>query len=546
MNKDDIQEYFTFIVNKLQIIVLANENAIIKFDKIKIEDSFALIFETISYMKFICNNNADNKKKLLLELFELYFFGKNNYKSFTKLDTINFRHMINNFFNELLLSQKKERDKIVNKEPKAKLFVDLFSKINAGNFFLNTVVNYFEKKGYDAKCLLKYAMMILEFKYKIYYDLDSMIPINNEDSFELIIDKLNALIKKIIYMKDLNNFQIIYHENNFELIPVNINLLSVFIRNKEVKEFPKYLRNNIIKYNKGKMSEKSQIVENEKDYENKIENYEQNKISETIQKDDNNPNEIILKKLELMESELKQTKNELIKTKNELCQTKNELSQTKNELDKTNTRLTKAEKNLKENKIKIDNCNKELVNTNSILYFNSKKIENYKNEIKKLKKSNKEINQKIENIVHRDIYKSIIDYLLKLLNIKSNEKYNIRISKIINFIDNYMINNKAPGSKYLYNLKIFLKDLSFNILYGNDDSHFNDLDNLDFDYLIKLFPQYKDLFQFFQKLDIIDGIKYIIKKKKAYRNENYFDFNKYEVELEKITKKIGPNFFKIL
>ena len=70
-----------------------------------------------------------------------------------------------------------------------------------------------------------------------------------------------------------------------------------------------------------------------------------------------------------------------------------------------------------------------------------------------------------------------------------------------------MINNKAPGSKYLYNLKIFLKDLSFNILYGNDDSHFNDLDNLDFDYLIKLFPQYKDLFQFFQELDIIDGIK---------------------------------------
>ena len=338
MNEDELQEYFTFIVNKLQIIVLENENAIIKFDKIKIEDSFALIFEIISYMKLICNNNADNKKKLLLELFELYFFGKNNYKSFTKLDTINFRHMINNFFNELLLSQKKERDKIVNKEPKAKLFVDLFSKINAGNFFLNNVVNYFEKKGYDAKCLLKYAMMILEFKYKIYYDLDSMIPINNEDSFELIIDKLNALIKKIICMKDLNNFQIIYHENNFELIPVNINLLSVFIRNKEVKEFPKYLRNNIIKYNKGKMSEKSQIVENEKDYENKIENYEQNKISETIQKDDNNPNEIILKKLELMASELKQTKLEL-------SQTKNELSQTKNELDKTNIRLTKAEKN---------------------------------------------------------------------------------------------------------------------------------------------------------------------------------------------------------
>ena len=196
-------------------------------------------------------------------------------------------------------------------------------------------------------------------------------------------------------------------------------------------------------------------------------------------------------------------------------------------------------------KNKLQEIKNKVKNLNFIV---NKKIENIKtieNEVNKLKQDNKEVNSILGTIMNRDIYKAIVDYMNNILNIKSNENYEQRIIKLIEYINQYMKTNKS-SSVSLCKLISFLHELSSKINDGNDKAHIIEIRRIEDDHIIKMFPSYEELLKKLFKLNLTNAIKYFLMKKKAVFNEDYQDTSKFEELIKSLTSQNGPNFFKFL
>ena len=147
--------------------------------------------------------------------------------------------------------------------------------------------------------------------------------------------------------------------------------------------------------------------------------------------------------------------------------------------------------------------------------------------------------------MNRDIYKAIVDYMNNILNIKSNENYEQRIIKLIEYIKQYMKTNKN-SSVSLCKLISFLHELSSKINDGNDKAHIIEIRRIEDDHIIKMFPSYEELLKKLFKLNLTNTIKYFLMKKKAVFNEDYQDASKFEELIKSLTAQNGPNFFKFL
>ena len=92
----------------------------------------------------------------------------------------------------------------------------------------------------------------------------------------------------------------------------------------------------------------------------------------------------------------------------------------------------------------------------------------------------------------------------------------------------------------------FLRELSSKINDGNDKAHIIEVQSIKDDYIIKIFPSYKELLKKLFKLNLTDAIKYFIMKKRALFNEDYKESSKFEDLIRTLTAQNGPNFFKFL
>ena len=197
-----------------------------------------------------------------------------------------------NFWN-IWLKFKNEK---FNRTEEAKSFVRLLSKIpNLDAFFANIGMRLLMKKGYTLENLLKYAIYALVYKKKFYYNIKNLIQKTKGLDYLSTANKLKSLIDKINFEDDLNNMQLIFQNNSFELVSVDIDII---LNDMEVQEskFPKSLKKRINKYiNKGNEQIKKENVEimkkekeqNENENENKQDEQKQNERDQNEQEIDN-------------------------------------------------------------------------------------------------------------------------------------------------------------------------------------------------------------------------------------------------------------------
>ena len=577
-NISEVQESIAKIVNDLSKKIISEEKAF-RFTIIGSDnESFELIRNIISNFKEICQTPKDNKKLLLLELFECYFMDEKSFKNINTDDINDFNDMMQNYDNFFNTWLKFTNMKFMESE-EAKKFVNLLNKIpELDKFFVNIGIRLLMKKGYTSENLLKYTIYTLTYKNNFYHDINSLIQDTKKLSYINIADKLMSLIDKINSTKDLENMKLIYSEseNSFELVPVDINvLLEDFIVHENT--FPKYLSKRINKY----INNKNELLKNGNDKEIKKEDepkrieqinkkFEDNKnfnekdkeecnkinISKEINKNSDKENIEDNKYNELMKL-ISGLKNEIIELKNTNTKLEKELSDKNEEYEEfkenTTTKIKElSDKNeeyeeFKENTTaKIKNLTNENKNEKNIIKLKIQKINNIEEKIKKLESSNKEINNALESIKNRDLCKAIVDYINGLLYIKTTEKYPIRIKNIIAKIEQYICDNKISSPNNFEKLITFLQDISTRITDSNDKAHILDPDSIEDKYILKIFPKYKEIVAILFKVSFVEGIKNIIKKKIAINKENYDSIKICDDEINKLVKDNSKNFYPML
>lgn len=153
----------TSAFNMLSKIIIPVGNTII-FEEIDELNSFELINEIITSFKLMQSSNKDNKKSLLLELFQSYFLNSKSFKRYQEKEIQSFCNIIKNYSKDSLLGLRSERAKLTNKNKFAKQFIDLLSKIkNVDEFFLNIGLMLLEKNGYKGDNLLRYVIYTLTY-----------------------------------------------------------------------------------------------------------------------------------------------------------------------------------------------------------------------------------------------------------------------------------------------------------------------------------------------------------------------------------------------
>lgn len=132
------------------------------------------------------------------------------------------------------------------------------------------------------------------------------------------------------------------------------------------------------------------------------------------------------------------------------------------------------------------------------------------------------------------------------MSIKATEKYPIRIQNIILIIEKYISQKKIPSPNNFEKLVNFLQDLSKKITDSNQNAHILDPDSIEDKYILKIFPNYKELVNIFSKLSLVEGIKIIIKKKIAILNNNFKDSLNYEEQIKQLVNSNSKDFYSLL
>ena len=597
------------IINDLAKIMLQNPN--FAFSQIDLADSFPLINEIIDKFKNMCTTNRDNKKLLLLELFQSYFLNGNTFKKFGREEIDLFSNIIKNYSKNSSLTLQSYRAKLINKKKNAKQFINLLLKIkNIDEYFLNIGLLLIEQNNYKIENLIKYVVCILSYKKDFYYDLNNIIQMLKAFNYEAIINKFNSFMNNYNLTKN-KNIQLIYDKDNFKFIEVDIDILYNIINFEKSNPFPKYLSEKVKEYIKNKNEEgKNKEIKNEIEKKEKIDTEEKRRkdkieIIERVEKlkkemeeekekikknilfdpklfsskttkiplesdEDNNKlsneNENLKLEISMIKDILREKTSELNETKLLIknIETNYELTNIKFKetislLEKYNSGYNdmkerfnsaqslneKYEKVIDDYEVRILELENKVNNLQLILNKKTEKMNIINNEVDKLKQDNKELNSILVTIKNRDLYKAIVDYMNNILKIQSTEKYEQRIVKLIECINQYMRTNKG-STVTLCKLINFLRELSSKINDGNDKAHIIEVQSIKDDYIIKIFPSYKELLKKLFKLNLTDAIKYFIMKKRALFNEDYKESSKFEDLIRTLTAQNGPNFFKFL
>ena len=416
-------------VNQLAELILPQEKCF-KFEQIVLDnDSFELVQNIISNFKDACQAPKDNKKLLLLELFECYFLDEKSFKRIELDDIDEFSDMMKNYKNFMNIWLKSKNEIIFAQSEEAKIFDRLLSKIpNLEAFFVNIGIRLLKKKGYTLENILTYTIYSLTSKNNFNYNIKNLIQNTKELDYLGIANKFMSLIDKINFEDDLNNMQLTFQNNSFELVPVEINIILKDLEAQEYR-FPKTLKKRINKYiqrnerkkrensemmkkekkqnesNESKQNERSQNEQEKDNTKSEEENKERNKIilpekriENTINKniEDNKYNELLLK-IELIQKNFDKLQIANSELEKEIADLKNKNSLLKGEFDdyklNTNDKIEEYEETIQENKLNIKELKAEIKKGSNLMKLKIQKIENNEIKIKNLEKSTKRLPQ---------------------------------------------------------------------------------------------------------------------------------------------------------
>lgn len=236
----DESKALTTFINSLSEIMLSGKGKF-SFEIIDYSDSFGLIKNIIYNFKLMCKSPKDNKKFLLLELFQSYFLNDASFKEFKITDIESFSNIIQNYHGKFILEFELQKTQLKFINQHANQFLDFLFKIEKNeDFFSNIGIKLLNQNGYTPKNLIKYIIYILSYKKYLHCDMDNIMNNITNLSYETIIKQLNDFSKIFNSSENESNLCLIY-KNNFDLVTADIKTLEKSI-NEKCYDFPNSLR----------------------------------------------------------------------------------------------------------------------------------------------------------------------------------------------------------------------------------------------------------------------------------------------------------------
>ena len=452
---------------KIQELFNSMQKTITKFEDLKFPHEYTSFEIYKIHIETLNEHIKDNViAKMSLALFRLLFENKTEFNECTSQKE--------NYI-ELLVDKLKAKSKDDIEEAK--------NEIDSQIITLLFNIKDTEKKNLMKELLIKLEKQ-LEIKCEMYYVLLVLL-VESKYDLHILIDYLPAILKEkypdsTFDFSDVINsgtkfdefinifFGLTDKEKNFNyaIFRFNKEKKDILVEHLSLNEIADIILTSTKKNKKGKSKTKKDDNEEKTEDENINNEIAAEIPEENAQQSDENEQK--------MEEKI-QGNNQVIGKKNTDKSESNSIEELKKMIIENNKRLERLEKDnklLKDDNKLLKDDNKLLKNDNKLLKNDIEKVNNKltnaNNKIMENRKKIASLEFDIKIIGLRDAYKSLIDLLIMIMNLKPYGNIEEKIEAITNVIKNSKKNNAEK-------IKALLKDTSDVLLRSNQKAHFINL-----------------------------------------------------------------------
>ena len=505
---------------KIQKLFNDMQKAIIKFEELIIPHEYIAFDIYKIHISTLMEYVQDNViAKLSLKLFQILFENKTEFSecTSTKQDHINL------LINKLKAKSKDEKEEAQN-DIESAIYPVLFNTKNSEKKKMTKELIIKLQKKLDIKCEIYYLLLVLliESNYDVNILIDYLPQVLKEKYPDSTFDFSEAHNSGITFNEFIGKlFQLIDRENNFNYLDCQFNIKKkeILVYHKSLDEIADIILTSTNKNKKGNANEirKEKIEQDKKNFGNlqKSNNNNEQKNTSEISEENTQVSKINESKAEENVKENSQNCEEVNNNTSEDLSIE-EMKKIILDNKRKNIQLERKYDELKNdmrilrydmNKVKADN--KKLENDNKNL---TKNISDAKKKIMQNSKRITSLEYDLKIIGLRDAYKSFIDLLIIIMDLKPYGKTEDKIQTIINAIKNSNKNNTEK-------IKALLKDSNDILSHSNDKAHFI---NLNEDIIKQLLfnlskfsgnKEYLSLIDTFKSLKIEDALKKLVENR---------------------------------
>ena len=505
---------------KIQKLFNDMQKAIIKFEELIIPHEYIAFDIYKIHISTLMEYVQDNViAKLSLKLFQILFENKTEFSECTSTK----QDHINRIINKLKAKSKDEKEEAQN-DIESAIYPVLFNTKNSEKKEMTKELIIKLQKKLDIKCEIYYLLLVLliESNYDVNILIDYLPQVLKEKYPDSTFDFSEAHNSGITFNEFIGKlFQLIERENNFNYLDCQFNIKKkeILVYHKSLDEIADIILTSTNKNKKGNANEirKEKIEQDKKNFGNLQKSNNNNEQKNTSEISEENTQ--VSKKIESKaEENVKENSQNCEEVNNNTSEDLSIEEMKKIILDnkRKNIQLERKYDELKNdmsilrydmNKVKADN--KKLENDNKNL---TKNISDAKKKIMQNSKRMKSLEYDLKIIGLRDAYKSFIDLLIIIMDLKPYGKTEDKIQTIINAIKNSNKNNTEK-------IKALLKDSNDILSHSNDKAHFI---NLNEDIIKQLLfnlskfsgnKEYLSLIDTFKSLKIEDALKKLVENR---------------------------------
>ena len=505
---------------KIQKLFNDMQKAIIKFEELIIPHEYIAFDIYKIHISTLMEYVQDNViAKLSLKLFQILFENKTEFSECTSTK----QDHINRIINKLKAKSKDEKEEAQN-DIESAIYPVLFNTKNSEKKKMTKELIIKLQKKLDIKCEIYYLLLVLliESNYDVNILIDYLPQVLKEKYPDSTFDFSEAHNSGITFNEFIGKlFQLIDRENNFNYLDCQFNIKKkeILVYHKSLDEIADIILTSTNKNKKGNANEirKEKIEQDKKNFGNlqKSNNNNEQKYTSEISEENTQVSKINESKAEENVKENSQNCEEVNNNTSEDLSIE-EMKKIILDNKRKNIQLERKYDELKNdmrilrydmNKVKADN--KKLENDNKNL---TKNISDAKKKIMQNSKRITSLEYDLKIIGLRDAYKSFIDLLIIIMDLKPYGKTEDKIQTIINAIKNSNKNNTEK-------IKALLKDSNDILSHSNDKAHFI---NLNEDIIKQLLfnlskfsgnKEYLSLIDTFKSLKIEDALKKLVENR---------------------------------
>lgn len=523
---------------KIQKLFNDMQKAITKFEELKFPHEYISFDIYKIHISTLIEYVQDNViAKLSLKLFQILFENETEFNECTSKR----ENYINLLINKLKAKSKDEKDEAQN-DIESEIYPLLFNIKNMEKKKMMEKLVIILQKKLDIKCEIYYLLLVIliESNYDVNILIDYLPQVLKEKYPDSTFDFSEAHNSEITFDEFIGIlFRLLNKENDFNYLncQFNIKKKEIIAYHKSLEEIEYIIMTSANKTKKGNANEirKENIEQDKKNFDNQQKsnnNNEEKKTSEISEKNiqESKKNE---SKAEENVKENSQNSDEVNNNTSEDLSIE-EMKKIILDNKRKNMELERKYDELRDDMNKVKAVNKKLENDNKNL---TKNISDAKKKIMQNSKRITSLEFDIKIIGLRDAYKSFIDLLIIIMDLKPYGKTEDKIKIIINAIKNSKKNNTEK-------IKALLKDSNDILSHSNNKAHFI---NLNEDLIKQLLfnlskfsgnKEYLSLIETLKSLKIEDALKKLVENRlEKYKKSKESFFNEQNI----IKKSIQEN-----